>query len=499
MNVMIASPEAVPFAKTGGLADVAGALPKYLHALDINACLVMPLYSKVTQSGVKLSKLKNTVTVPIGDKVFEGAIWQGTIPDSEVPVYFIDQKEFYGRGDLYGTGGKDYTDNCRRFVFFCRATLELIKTVELEVDVLHANDWQCGLLPVYIKTLYAKDPRVGNIATLFTVHNLAYQGLFWHWDMPLTGLRWDLFNWMELEFFGKLSFMKGALTFADALSTVSKQYAREIQTEEYGCGLEGVLTQRRDVLSGVVNGVDYNVWNPEVDELIPANYSADDLSGKATCKSALQMAQGLPVRENVPLIGLISRLVDQKGFDLLAEIFDDLMAFDLQFVLLGTGEAKYHELFEKLAKQYPSKLAVNLTFDNTLAHRIEAASDMYLMPSTYEPCGLNQIYSLRYGAVPIVRETGGLKDTIVNVTDKTLSDNTATGFSFRVYKSVALLEAIKRALAFYGQKNGWKKLVTDCMKQDWSWERAAREYLLLYERTIQLKNGNVSKEKVKSR
>ncbi|HUW58706.1 MAG TPA: glycogen synthase GlgA [Planctomycetota bacterium] len=499
MNVMIVSPEAVPFAKTGGLADVAGALPKYLRALDVNACLVMPLYQNVTQSGVKLTKLKPTVRVPLGDKVYEGALWQGTLPDSEACVYLIDQKDFYNRPELYGVKGKDYTDNCHRFVFFCRATLELIKALELKVDVLHANDWQSGLLPVYVKTLYAKDPAVNNIATLFTVHNLAYQGLFWHWDMPLTGLPWDLFNWTELEFYGKLSFMKGALTFADALSTVSKQYAKEIQTEEYGAGLEGVLTQRRDVLFGVVNGVDYNVWNPEVDELIPAGYSATDLTGKATCKSALQMAQGLPVRENTPLIGLISRLVDQKGFDLLAEIFDDLMTFDLQFVLLGTGEPEYHEMFEKLAKKYPGKLAVNLTFDNTLAHRIEAASDIYLMPSAYEPCGLNQIYSLKYGAVPVVRETGGLKDTIVNVTDQTLRDNTATGFSFRVYKSAALLETIKRALAFYGQKNGWNKLVTNCMKQDWSWERAAREYLLLYQRTIELRNGSVSKEKVKSR
>ena len=225
--------------------------------------------------------------------------------------------------------------------------------------MLHANDWQSGLIPVYIKTLYAGDAAIGNIATLFTVHNLAYQGLFWHWDMPLTGLSWDLFNWTELEFYGKLSFMKGGLMFADALNTVSKQYAKEIQTEEYGCGLEGVLTQRREALFGVVNGVDYNVWNPEVDELIPANYSVKELAGKTTCKSALQMAQGLPVRENIPLIGLISRLVDQKGFDILAEIFDDLMGFDVQFVLLGTGEAKYHELLEKLAGKYEAKLAVN--------------------------------------------------------------------------------------------------------------------------------------------
>lgn len=495
MNIMMVSPEAVPFAKTGGLADVAGALPKYLTQLGVNVCLVMPLYQKVTQSGAKLTKLKPVLKVRIGDKVFEGAVWQGVIPDSEAPVYFIDQKEFYNRPELYGIKGKDYTDNCQRFVFFCRATLELIKALELKIDLLHVSDWQTGLIPVYIKTLYADEAAVGGIATLFTIHNLAYQGLFWHWDVPLTGLSWDLFNWTELEFYGKLSFLKGALMFADTLSTVSKQYAKEIQTEEYGSGLEGVLTQRRDVLFGVVNGVDYSVWNPEVDELIPAKYSADDLSGKAMCKARLQEEQDLPVKPDVPLIGLVSRLVDQKGFDILAEIFDELMSFDVQFVLLGTGDPRYYELFGDLAKKYPAKLAVNITFDNRLAHLIEAASDMYLMPSRYEPCGLNQIYSLRYGSVPIVRETGGLKDTIVNVSDGTLQDNTATGFSFRVYKSAALLETIKRALAFYSKKKSWRKLVVNCMKQDWSWERAAGEYIDIYHRTLERRDKGGDKSR----
>jgi len=279
---------------------------------------------------------------------------------------------------------------------------------------------------------------------------------------------------------------------------VSKQYAREIQTEEYGSGLEGVLTQRRDVLFGVVNGVDYNVWNPAVDELIPANFSPEDLKGKTTCKAALQMEQGLPVNPDVPLIGLISRLADQKGFDILAEIFDEMMTLDVQFVLLGTGMPKYHEMFETFAKKYPGKLAANITFDNTLAHKIEAAGDMYLMPSQYEPCGLNQIYSLKYGAVPIVRETGGLKDTIVNATDKTLADGTATGFSFRVYKSAALLAAIKRALACYAQKDTWRELVANCMRQDWSWDRAAREYIEIYGRALALKSGKAATQKVKS-
>ena len=495
MNVMVVSAEAVPYAKTGGLADVAGALPKYLAKLGVNACLVMPLYQKVPQCGAKLVKLEPTLRIVIGDKIYTGAIYQATLPDSKVPVYFLEQKQLFDRPDLYGEKGKDYTDNCTRFIYYCRGTLELIKTLGLKVDVLHVNDWQTGLIPVYLKTLYAADPAVKDIATLFTVHNLAYQGLFWHWDMPLTGLSWDLFNWTEMEFYGKLNFMKSGLVFSDALSTVSKQYAKEIQTEEYGCGLEGVLTARRESLFGVVNGVDYNVWNPGIDSLIPAKYSPDDLAGKAKCKAQLQREQKLPVRPDVPMLGLISRLVDQKGFDILAAIMDEVMGYDLQFVILGTGDPKYHALLEGMARKYPGKLALNITFDNRLAHLIEAGSDMYLMPSAYEPCGLNQIYSLKYGSVPIVRETGGLKDTIVNVSDETLKSGTATGFSFRVYKPAALLEAIKRALAFYSKKAAWQELVVNGMRRDWSWERAAREYVELYEWTVKHrgKTGKVAR------
>ncbi len=480
MNVMLVSSEAVPFAKTGGLADVAGALPKYLAKLGMDASLVMPLYQKVPQCGAKLIKLEPTLRIPVGDKIFTGAIYQSTLPGSETPVYFLEQKTLYDRPELYGAGGKDYTDNCTRFIYFCRGTIELIKALGLKVDVLHVNDWQSGLIPVYLKTLYASDAQVKDIATLFTVHNLAYQGLFWHWDMPLTGLPWDLFNWTELEFYGKLNFMKGGLVYADALSTVSKQYAKEIQTEEYGCGLEGVLTARRESLFGVVNGVDYTVWNPAVDSLIPAKFSPEDLSGKAKCKAQLQREQKLPVRPDAPLIGLISRLVNAKGFDLIAEIMDELMGADVQFVILGTGDPKYHALLEDAARKYPGKLALNLAFDNRLAHLIEAGCDMFLMPSQYEPCGLNQIYSLKYGSVPIVRETGGLKDTIVNVTDETIKNATATGFSFRVYKSAALMEAVKRALALYTKKTAWRDLMINGMRQDWSWERAARDYHGLY-------------------
>ena len=484
MNVLLVTSEAVPFAKTGGLADVAGALPKYLAGLGMNVTVMMPLYQKVMTGDFKLTRERATVRVPMGQNVYEGAIWSTTIPETNIPVYFLQQDTFFNRPQLYGEDGQDYKDNSQRFVFFSRGCLEAVKVLGLRPDVVHANDWQSGLVPAYIKTLYRDDPDIGRIATLFTVHNLAYQGVFWHWDLPLTGLSWDLFNWTELEFYGKLNFLKGGLVFADCLNTVSKTYAREIQTEEFGCGLEGVLTHRCNELFGVVNGIDYSVWNPEIDDHLPAKFSAEDLSGKAKCKKALQKENGLPEKAKVPLLGIISRLADQKGFDLLAKVMDDVMALGVQLVLLGTGDPKYHELFEQIAQRYPEQCGVNLTFDNGMAHRIEAGADIFLMPSRYEPCGLNQLYSLRYGTVPVVRATGGLADTIVDYNGSAPEDGKATGFSFEGYRPEELLKAIKRAVGLFGKSKAWKALVVNCMKQDWSWDRAAREYQDLYAWTV---------------
>ncbi len=480
MKVLLVTPEAAPFAKTGGLADVAGALPKYLSKLGVDVSLMMPMYQKVNAGEFGLTRQRATIRVPMGQNVYEGGIWSTTIPDSDVPVYFLQQDTFFNRPELYGENGQDYKDNSQRFTFFSRGVLEAVKVLGLKPDVIHANDWQTGLIPVYIKTLYRDDPDVGRIATLFTVHNLAYQGLFWHWDMPLTGLSWDLYNWTELEFYGKINFLKGGLVFADCLNTVSKTYAGEIQTEEFGCGLEGVLTSRRNELFGVVNGIDYSVWNPETDEMLPARYTVDDLSGKAECKKALQKENNLPQEAKVPLVGIISRLADQKGFDLLAEVIEEVMALGVQLVLLGTGDPKYHELFEWIAQKYPDQTGINLTFDNAMAHRIEAGADIFLMPSRYEPCGLNQLYSLKYGTVPVVRTTGGLADTIVDYNDKTASEGLATGFAFDAYDPATLLQTLKRAVALFSQEKAWKTLVTNCMKQNWSWERAAGEYLDLY-------------------
>jgi len=485
MKVLIAASEIVPFAKTGGLADVAGAMGGALERLGVNVSLIMPFYKRVKEGDFDIRDTGARVAAPIRDREVEGRIFKGSLPDTEVPVFFIANDDYYDRDELYGSSEGDYEDNCERFVFFSRAILEAVKELNLAIDVIHCNDWHTGLVPVYLKTLYKQDGKLAGISSLYTIHNLAYQGAFWHWDMPVTGLSWDLFNYKELEFFGKINLMKGGLVFADLISTVSKTYAREIQMPEMGCGLEGVLAWRSSDLFGIVNGIDYNLWSPERDKLIAANYSAEDLSGKKRCKADLQKISDLPVRNEVPLIGMVSRLDNQKGLDLIARNIDELMRIDLQFVLLGTGLKQYHRLFEAIARKYPGRTGIHLKFDNVLAHKIEAGADMFLMPSRFEPCGLNQLYSLKYGTVPVARKTGGLADTIVDCDERNLKKGSATGFLFTDYDAREFLSAIKRALRSYQNKEKWNRLMLTGMSQDWSWDRSAKEYLKLYKRTIE--------------
>ncbi|HUS59296.1 MAG TPA: glycogen synthase GlgA [Planctomycetota bacterium] len=484
MHIAFMTSEAAPFAKTGGLADVSGALPKHLHDdLGQDIAVIMPLYRAVRTSGQPIEPTGIEFEVPVGQVTRQAVIQRSHLPGSDVPVYLIQQDAYFDRDSLYGDKGVDYKDNCERFVFFSLAAIETVKRVFKSIDVIHCNDWQTALVPVYMQTLYANDPMISRAASVMSIHNLAYQGLFWHWDMRLTGLDWSLFHWKQLEYYGKLNLLKGGIVFSDSISTVSKRYAQEIQTTEYAVGLESVIRTRAEDLYGIINGIDYTVWNPEVDKLIPAQYTAKDLSGKLLCKCELQKQHKLPERPEVPLIGAISRLDKQKGFDLLADIIDDLMQDDIQFVLLGTGEAKYHTLFEQVARDYPQKACINLAFSNALAHQIEAACDMFLMPSRYEPCGLNQMYSLKYGTVPIVRSTGGLADTIVDYNEKTRNDEAANGFAFEEYTPRALLETIRRAVhAYHGPD--WHKLTVRGMKQDWSWARSAREYVEMYEKTM---------------
>lgn len=485
MNVVYLSSEVAPFAKTGGLADMAGAIPKNLQKLGVEIIVFMPLYRGVRERAFPLVKTDIQFEVRIGDKGKSGYVYQGYLPDSKVPIYFLDHEPYYGRDGLYNYPGstKDFEDNSERFIFFALGALEVVKKLRVHPDIVHCNDWQTGLVPAYLKTRYAGKPFFEHTKSVMTIHNLAYQGWFWHWDMKLTGLDWSLFNAKQLEFYGKLNFLKGGIVFSDQITTVSKTYAEEIQTPEYGAGLDGVLRERARDLCGIMNGIDYTLWNPETDKLICENYGLKKLRGKQLCKKALQKKYQLPERDS-PLIGMITRLTDQKGLDLVVDKFHELMKRDLQFVLLGTGDPWYHELFQNYAKTYPKKVAVQLNFDERSAHEIEAGADVFLMPSRYEPCGLNQLYSLRYGTIPIVRSTGGLADTITDVRSAPVSKGKANGFSFKDYNADLLFATIIRAMDLFKDKTQWTNLMTNGMSQDWSLERSAKEYLALYERAV---------------
>jgi starch synthase len=401
-------------------------------------------------------------------------------------VHFLENDAFYDRPGLYTdpNDDSDYPDNSSRFIFLSRGCLEACKALGLQPEVFHCHDWPAGLLPVYLTHLYRRD--FPTSASIFTLHNVAYKGLFSHEDMRLTGLPWELFNWKMLEYYGKLSFLKAGLVGADLLTTVSRSYASELQTEQFGMGMEGVLRSRAEDLCGIVNGADYRVWNPWLDKCTVRRYSAKNLSGKKECKRALQQEFNLTPQSRAPLIGMVGRLVKQKGFDLVAEALPKLMEKDFQFVVLGTGQPEYHELLAEIASRFPGRIGVKLGFDEALAHRIEAGSDMFLMPSRFEPCGLNQLYSLKYGAVPIVSNTGGLADTVVDFNDETRTRRTATGFVFEHGGEVAMLDAIDRALRLYKVNPGaWRALQVRGMKQDWSWEHSAKQYVEVYKKALQ--------------
>lgn len=486
MNILLASSEAVPFAKTGGLADVCGSLPIELAGLGHDTAVILPAYRQTRYCGMPIEPMGIDFIVPIGSKTVTGHLLKSTLPGGQVPVYLVQQDHYYDREELYRADGEDYIDNCERFIFFSRAVMEAVRLLNLPVDLIHASDWQTGLVPAYLRIEYSGRQGYEQIASLFTIHNLAYQGRFWHWDMLLTGLDWKYFNWHQMEFHGKLNLMKTGLTFADSINTVSPSYAEEIQSAPLGCGLEGVLRQRRDVLSGVLNGIDPKQWNPVSDPLLPANYGPDSVGrNKPLCKAQLQEEFDLPERPDVPLVGLIGRLCDQKGFDLVVDVIRERgEEMDLQWVILGTGEPKYHELLEALADRFPDKVAVRLEFSNPLAHLIEAGSDLFLMPSRYEPCGLNQLYSLKYGTVPVVRSTGGLADTITDANEDTLAAGTANGFSFQEYNASALSETLNRACHAYGQADVFGQLIATGIRQDWSWTHSAKQYERLYQQTI---------------
>ena len=473
-KILFVSSEAHPLMKTGGLGDVSGSLPAALKRLRHTVRLVLPAYQQLKARAGKLktiATLKLTGTEPV-------RILEGVMPDSRVKLWLVDAPGYFDRpGNPYlDADGRDWPDNAERFAAFCRVTVELAMDragLNWRPDVVHCNDWQTGLVPA----LLARER--GRPATVFTVHNLAYQGLFpWH-QFAALGLPADLWHMDRMEFYDRFSFIKGGLVFADQITTVSPTYAREITGPDLGCGLDGLLRHRADRLSGILNGADYDVWNPQHDPLIAHNYSASDLRGKRLNKAALQQRFNLPPADR-PLIGLVGRMVEQKGIDLLLAAIPALMKEKMQIAVVGTGDKGFEAELCAQAKRYPDSIGYHIGYDEERAHLVEAGADMFLMPSRFEPCGLNQIYSLRYGTPPIVRRTGGLADTVVDATSETLATGKATGFVFDEPTPEAMLGAVRRALALYRQPKLWQQLVTAAMAQDFSWDASARQYLEIY-------------------
>ena len=468
MNVLMVASEATPFAKTGGLADVIGGLPPALAAKGENVAVVIPDYRENVYPNPPTVAYRN-LWIPIGPG-FMTDVYQTT--ERGVAFYFVHCPPLFDRAGIYSSGGVDHPDNDIRFAVLSMASLAVARYL-FTPDIIHSHDWQAALAPVYLSAHFRSDPTFIGVKTLFTIHNLGYQGIFAPQALSEIGLDPRLFNPGQLEFFGKLNLLKGGIAFSDAVSTVSKGYAREIQTPEYGFGLDGFLRGHAPIY-GIVNGVDYEEWSPEHDHYIARKYSVNDLSGKRDCKKALLAEFGFPADLTRPVIGIVSRFASQKGFDLIAQIAPELLAEDISLAVLGSGDSEYEAMFRNLAGAHPGKVGLRQGFDNPLGHRIEAGADMFLMPSKYEPCGLSQIYSLRYGTVPVVRATGGLDDTI----------DEDTGFKFQDYSGSALLDAIRGAIKVYRRKDDWTAMMKRGMRKDFSWSAAAVEYMALYQRLL---------------
>jgi starch synthase len=480
VKIVFVASEMVPFVKTGGLADVIGSLASAIRALGHEVSVFLPRYKQVDAQKLRLETVVERIDVTVGNDRESASILQRVMDDG-VRVFFVDHPGYFNREALYGTASGDYSDNDRRFAFFQRAVLEALKALPLKPDVIHCHDWQTGLLPVYLKTLYAGQGLFHKTRTVFTIHNLAYQGLFPPDSLPATGLGWEQFRMERLEFYGKFSFLKGGILDADVLTTVSERYSQEIQTKEFGCGLEGVLIKRKASLHGVVNGIDPAEWDPEKDPDLAATFNAQKIERKAVNKQFVQKENGLAADPKTPLLGVVSRLVDQKGIDILIPALDGILAEGAQIVVLGTGEERYHHALRDIAKKNKGRVAAHITFDAKMAKRIYAGADMMLMPSHFEPCGLGQMISLRYGTVPVVRATGGLADTVKEFDARSGEGN---GFIFTSYTTDALLAAVRRAVAVYRSEQKWAGLVQNAMASDFSWTASAKRYERLYEKAI---------------
>ena len=473
MRILFVASEGLPFSKTGGLADVVEALPKALVARGHEVAVVLPRYRGTQPNTVVIPSL----TVPLGNRLRFPAIVDGTLLNG-VRYFFVDDPAYFDRDGLYGGAAGDYPDNAERYSEFCRAAIEIAKHV-WPADVFHCHDWQTALLPVLLRTSYGDDPVVKDLPVVFTIHNMGYHGQFRRDVLPRAGIPESVFNPGALEFYGDVNFLKGGLVYSDYLTTVSPTYAKEIQTREFGYGLDGVVRGRGDRVVGILNGVDYAAWNPAKDSFIAAKYSAKDLAGKSVCKQDLLQSFGL-ANDNPhrALLGIVSRFADQKGFDLIADHAHEMLREDVMLVVLGTGDRRYEDLFRALANAYPGRVGVKFAYDNAIAHKIEAGADIFLMPSRYEPCGLNQIYSLKYGTVPVVRATGGLDDTVENFD---VEHGTGTGFKFSEYTGAAFLYAVKQALHHFADERIWKRIQLNGMVKDFSWKTPAAEYVKIYE------------------
>jgi starch synthase len=475
--MMVAS-EAVPFVKTGGLGDVAGALPLALARLGHDVTLVLPRYRDAT-GGFAVGH----EAIPLGGRTFEVA-YRERLLGERVRAILIDCPELYDRAELYAVGGVDYPDNAARFAVLARAALAFAAASPAPPEVVHAHDWQTGLVPAYLKTRFAGVPGLSDAATVFTIHNLAYQGLFPPSWMPAVDLPWELFGIDGVEYWGKVSYLKAGIDLSEMVTTVSPTYAREIQTPECGFGFDGILRRRSRHLKGILNGIDIGIWNPATDKYLPEPYGPETLDRKAASKRALVETLGWPADPATlgrPLVGMISRLVDQKGFDLIERLGDELLALDATFVVLGSGEARYEQMWQALADRAPGRVACRFGFDERLAHLIEAGADLFLMPSKFEPCGLNQMYSMRYGTVPVVHAVGGLDDTVENWNRRTGS---GTGFKFEAYTPDALRTTLQKALALWHKPESWRPVQQAGMRLDFSWDASAAAYSAVYEAAI---------------
>lgn len=487
LNILLVSSECAPFAKTGGLGDVTGALPRFLKKRGHNVIVVIPMYSFIDPIRHEIKISVESMSVRRGNDLLTCIVRKAILPEN-IPVYFIDHKPYFGRASIYHDHYyNEYPDNPDRFTFLSKAALDLCRELNFIPDIVHANDWHTAILPAFLKRLYKADPVFRDTASILTIHNVAYQGRYDNYYYFNTGLEHEDFTSDKFECFNAVNFLKGGIYFADLVNTVSKGYAAETRTSSGGYGLDAYLRKKGDDYVGILNGVDYSEWNPENDTLIPENYTANDLKGKSVCKKVLQRQLGLKQTDNIPVIGLIGRFAEQKGFYILAECIEDILNnMDVQFAILGAGDNQLEMFYGNLPQRYPGKTGSYIGFNNDLAHLIEAGSDFFLMPSLYEPCGLNQIYSLKYGTLPVVRATGGLNDTIENYNQTT---GEGTGFKFHEPSGKAIFNTVYWAIdTYYNRKIHFQKLVQRAMEQNFSWEESAGEYVNLYCRALEKKN-----------